>query len=176
MITSWVLMCDALAADADAVAGGRLAGDGEERVVDVQGGLQRDEPGHAEDDGPRALRLDRLPEAARPAVVQVGDDEDGPATPAGRLRPRPLGARERRDARRRPPPPRATERRRQVVSSSASARPQALVVRRDLYSFMIHRDSVKIGCRPPACAEPVPRAGFTTPYQGDVVVTVLGFQ
>ena len=89
MTTSCVLMCDALAADADAVAGGRLAGDGDEGMVDVQGGLQRDQARDAEDDDPRPLRLDGRAEAARPAVVQVGDDQDLAAAPAASDRPRP---------------------------------------------------------------------------------------
>ena len=56
---------DALAPDADAVAGGGLAGEGEERVLDVQRAFERDQAGDAEDDDARALGLDGGPEAAR---------------------------------------------------------------------------------------------------------------
>jgi hypothetical protein len=89
----------ALAPDADAVAGGRLAGDRQERVVDLQRGLQGDEARHAEDDGPRPLRLDRRAQAPRPAVVQVRDEADLAPAPPRRPRPRTLGAGERGDPR-----------------------------------------------------------------------------
>src|SRR5262249_62168440 len=80
-------------ADADAVAGGRLAGDGDEWLVDLERRLKRDQSGDAEDDRPRPGGVDGGPQAAGAVVLQRRDLEHLPAAAAGRvhapaLRPR----------------------------------------------------------------------------------------
>src|SRR5262249_11891358 len=63
-------------ADADAVPGRGLAGDGDVRGADADAVLQVDGAGHAEHDDPRADGVARLPEGAGAGVRQARHDVD----------------------------------------------------------------------------------------------------
>ena len=71
-------------AEADAFAGRGLAGDGEVgiRAANDEPRFKRDQAGDVEDDGARAGLLDGVAQAARAAVVQIGDIENAPAASA----------------------------------------------------------------------------------------------
>ena len=71
-------------ADADAFAGRGLAGDREVRIVNDEPRFERDQAADVEHDGPRPLGFDRRAQAARAAVVEIGDfDHAAAASAAG---------------------------------------------------------------------------------------------
>ncbi len=82
--------------EADAAAGGRLTGNGHERVRDEQLLLQLYRAGHAKDDRPRRGIIERGPQGAGPIIRQGGDFDDLPAATGRRVRAEPLGAGENR--------------------------------------------------------------------------------
>src|SRR5438093_6733096 len=61
--------------DADAVAGGGLAGDGDIGFADLQP-LRLDHAAYPEDHGARAFRLNRFAQTARTGVVEVRDEKN----------------------------------------------------------------------------------------------------
>ena len=73
---------DRVAGDADAVARGGAAGDGDVRRADADAVLELDDAGDIEDDDARSAGFERFAEAARAAVVEIGDDEHLAAAPA----------------------------------------------------------------------------------------------
>jgi len=67
---------------ADAAAGGGLAGDGEERLLDLEGRGELDVARDTKDHQARPPGFDRGAQAAGPGVAQIGDGDDAPAAAA----------------------------------------------------------------------------------------------